>query len=106
MPRSKKRVKWLVTPVLLLTCAQWPAGARADAKIEEKLNKLITLDKEIAKDTALKDAMELLGKRYDVRIVINDAEFKKQLKIFNIEQFPVSLPKMPALQLGLIVELL
>jgi|GEM_PF-6827118 len=92
------------------------SAGRADDRIEEKLSKPVLLDKSLEKETSLKEAMQLLSKRHELNIVINGLEYKKQLKIFNIEQFPVSLQQMhgmpvrlqekPVIHLGLIIELL
>jgi hypothetical protein len=107
--------KGLVWVAFLLTCAYFVPAGRTDDKIEEKLNKPVLLDKSLEKETSLKEAMELLSKRHDLNIVINGLEFKKQLKIFNIEEFPVRLQqihiptrlqKKPAIHLGLLIELL
>src|SRR5437016_5705127 len=116
MRQTMLAAKGLVCVALLLTCTYFVPAGRADDRIEEKLNKPVLLDKSLEKETSLKEAMELLSKRHELNIVINGFEFKKQLKIFNIEQFPVRLQQMqgmplrlqkkPAIHLGLIIELL
>jgi hypothetical protein len=116
MRQTMLAAKGLVWVAFLFTCAYFVPAGRTDDKIEEKLNKPVLLDKSLEKETSLKEAMELVSKRHDLNIVINGLEFKKQLKIFNIEQFPVRLEQMrgmpvrlqkkPVIHLGLIIELL
>jgi hypothetical protein len=116
MSRSMLRATTLLAIAGLLIYTYSGAGARAENKIEKKLSKPVALGNLLEKETSLKDAMELLSKRYDLSIVVDGSAFKEQLKIFNIEQFPVDLRQMrgiperlqkkPAVHLGLIIELL
>ena len=80
--------------------------ARAQKKLQEKVDKSITLDKGIPQDTRLADALEFLSDRYDMTILVDTAAFKKQLKIDDVEDRKVHLSRMTGVRLGMVLQLL
>jgi hypothetical protein len=82
-----------------------PPSVAADNRLEEKLDKPITLDKPIDKNTPLQDAYEFLAARLGVRITVDKEAFKKQ-SVDNLPELPVQLPKVTGVRLGLVLRLL
>jgi RNA polymerase sigma factor (sigma-70 family) len=74
--------------------------------MQEKLNKPITLERGIDRNTQFMDAMEFLSDRYDFTIVIDDAAFKDQNQDENVEEKPIHLPKMIAVDLRTVLRMI
>jgi hypothetical protein len=97
----------LLTSVLtLLVFIGWAASSRAENPLEEKLNKSITLDKGIDRNSRLKDVLEFFTDRYDLPLRLDEGAFKKQLKIDQVGDQPVRLPQLSGVRLGLVLDLL
>src|SRR5438132_2844460 len=82
-----------------------PRLAPADDPLEEKLDKSISLDKPIDKNTPFQDAIEFLSDRFNVRITIDKEAFKKQ-QVDNVVDLPVHLPRASRVSLALVLRLL
>jgi RNA polymerase sigma factor (sigma-70 family) len=74
--------------------------------MQEKLSKPITLENGMDPNTQFKDAMEFLSDRYDFTIVIDDAAFKDQNPEENVEERPIRLPKMIAVDLRTVLRMI
>jgi hypothetical protein len=77
-----------------------------NAHLEQRLDKPVTLDKGIDRKTPLKDALEFLSDRYDISIRIDSAAFKGRLKLDEVGNAPVHLPRISGVRLGLVLTLL
>lgn len=64
------------------------------------------MDKQFEPNTELKDALEMLGDRYQVQIVINSKAFEDDFQIKEVERQQVRLPKMTNISLGKVLQLL
>jgi len=86
---------------------RWPdeADGLAIMRLQETLNKLVSLDKGIDRKTPLRDAMEFLSDRYNVTILIDNAAFKLE-SIDNVEDLPVHLPRISNVRLQTVLQLL
>jgi hypothetical protein len=82
-----------------------PRLLSAGNPLEEKLDKVISLDKPIDKNTCFQDVVEFLSDRFDLRITIDKEAFKKQLQVDNVAELPVHLPRVCA-SLGLVLQIL
>jgi hypothetical protein len=91
---------------LNLVGAQITNDQQRKLTFEEKLDKPITLDKGIDRKTPFKDALEFVSDRYDMTILIDDAAFKKHLKMNDVGDNPVHLPRLEGVRLGLVMALL
>jgi hypothetical protein len=78
----------------------------AARRLHEKLNKPVTLDMGIDKNTPVKDALEFLSDRYDLTIMINESAFKADGISDNAAATPVGLPRMSNVTLNTILQLL
>jgi hypothetical protein len=81
-------------------------GSAQNAHLEQRLDKPVTLDKGIDRKTPLKDALEFLSDRYDIAIRIDSAAFKERLKLDDVGNAPVHLPRISGVRLGLVLTLL
>jgi hypothetical protein len=78
----------------------------AARRLHEKLNKPVSLDKGIDKNTPVKDALEFLSDRYDLTIMIKESAFKADGISENAADTPVGLPRMSNVALNTILQLL
>src|SRR5258707_419359 len=108
-----QRRRWLAAMLAALACTYSlnPAIAQIEVEqkrltLEEKLDKPISIDDRIAAKTPLKDVLEFLSDRFDMTIRIDSAGFKKQLRIDDIDNAPVHLPRLSRMRLGLVLALL
>jgi hypothetical protein len=83
-----------------------PVTLRQIKQMKEKLNKTVNLDKGIDANTPLRDAIEFLQDRYDVTIIPDQAAFKADQQIDNINEQPVQLPRMMGVSLATVLRLL
>ena len=107
MQRSMPRRRWLAAMLAVLGFTFLVNRASAqNAHFEETLDKPITLDKGIDRKTPLKDALEFLSDRHNVSIRIDNAAFKERLKLDDVGNAPVHLPRLANVRLGLVLTLL
>jgi hypothetical protein len=81
------------------------ANKLATTRLRELLNKPVTLEKGIDRNSPLKDALEFLADRNDVTILLDEAAFKLE-GTENIGDLPVGLPRMSNVRLQTILQLL
>src|SRR5437870_5100500 len=106
MLRSALSRRLLAALLGMLALLFSPRLAPADDPLEEKLDKSISLDKPIDKNTPFQDAIEFLSDRFNVRITIDKEAFKKQLQVDNVAELPVHLPRASRVSLALVLRLL
>jgi RNA polymerase sigma factor (sigma-70 family) len=82
-----------------------PAEDPKDRALREKLAKVINLEKGIAPNTPLKDALEFLASQYDFKFAIDAKAFAAD-GAPKVEEHPVLLPKMMGVSLGTVLSLL
>ena len=81
------------------------ANRLATTRLQEILNKPVSLDKGIDRNSPLKDAMEFLADRYDVTILVDEAAFRLE-GTEAIGDMPVGLPRVSNVRLQTILQLL
>jgi hypothetical protein len=57
-------------------------------------------------NTPLKDAIEMLGERYDLAIILNNSAFKNDQGVESAEELFVALPRLVGLKLSTVLRLL
>lgn len=83
-----------------------PARAELDAfKLRDKLARKVNLDRGLEPQTPLKDALEFLGDRYDLTLIINTAAFKT-IGMEKVEDSAVALPKLVGIKLETVLQML
>src|SRR5205085_169153 len=81
------------------------ANKLVTTRLQEILNKPVSLDKGIDRNSPLKDAMEFLADRYDVTILVDEAAFRLE-GTEAIGDMPVGLPRLSNVRLQTILQLL
>jgi WD40 repeat protein len=81
-----------------------PVALRRLKKMRQKLYKTVDLEKGIAFNTPLRNAIEFLQDRYHVTIVPDQAAFKTDLQVDNISKQPVDLPRMMGVRLAFVLK--
>src|SRR5262249_8011074 len=74
-------------------------------ELRDKLNKPVTLEKGIEKNTPLRDALEFLSDRFDLTIIIDSRAFDG-IGVQNVEETQVQLPRLAGVSLGTVLRLL
>ena len=106
-PTTMKKMTVPEKARLFAPAERWPEerDSLAISRLQEKLNKPVTLDKGIDRNAPLKDALEFLSDRLDVTILVDEAAFKLE-SIDNVEDLPVHLPRMSNVHLQTVLQLL
>jgi len=73
-------------------------------KFRKKMQKLVTLNKGIDKNTPLQDVVEFLSDRFDLAIIVDSAEFRLLAVADNVEDAPISLPPQKDVPVEKVIE--
>jgi hypothetical protein len=83
------------------------ATAQQAREMRDKLARAVTfLDHGVDAGTKLQDAVEFISEKSGVPIVIDKQAFRTNLAIDNVEEQPVTLPKLKSIKLGTIFRML
>jgi hypothetical protein len=83
-----------------------PEPAKTAAQARERLNQPITLDRGIEPNTPIKDALEFLGEKFGLTLMLDTDAFRTDLQIQEAEAQPVRLPKMNQVRVEQVLRLL
>ncbi|HMC64071.1 MAG TPA: hypothetical protein VKI65_03965, partial [Gemmataceae bacterium] len=83
-----------------------PRDASAADQLRAKLAQPITLERGIEKNTPLRDALEFLADRFEVKNIIFDNKALEAINVQNAEEAQVTLPKMTGVPISTVLRLL
>jgi hypothetical protein len=78
-------------------------GSRA-GQLRAALARPVDLDKGIEAKTPLREALDALGKQYQLPILVDTAAFQTDLQVQEVESQPVQLPPMTGVTLGTVLQ--
>jgi hypothetical protein len=80
-----------------------PAAAADKESVQKKLDKKITLEKGIAANTTLQEALEFLADKFDVTLVVDSKSFNA-VGVQLVAEQPVKLDKQKDVPLGKVLQ--